>query len=249
MTAVPDLCDDGSEEIGQGGALDPHVCDQGSEEVDPGALKPHVCDEGSEEIDPGAIEPRELGFLMTGLIVPRPIAWVSTVAAEGSANLAPHSYFNAVSSAPPILMFSSTHSSRHRADHRKDTLVNIEETGEFVVNLVSEDLLGAMNETSAEAPPGVDEFELAKLAKAPSVKVRPPGVAQARAALECRTSRIVEIGDASVVFGEVVWVRLSRRIWRDGRVDAGGLQPVSRLGGSLYASLGTIVSVPRPRFG
>lgn len=198
-------------------------------------------------INPAELTPRDLGFLMTGLIVPRPIAWVSTIDEAGTPNLAPHSYFNAVSSAPPILMFSSTHSSAHRADHRKDTLVNIESTREFVVNLVSADLLEAMNDTSADFAPGVDEFELAGIDKAPSSVVSPPCVARSPVSLECRLDRIVRIGDASVVFGEVVWFRLDRRIWRDSRVDAEALQPICRLGGAFYAELGRRVRLARPR--
>ena len=198
------------------------------------------------EINPAELTARDLGFLMTGLIVPRPIAWVSTLDEAGAPNLAPHSYFNAVSSAPPILMFSSTHSSAHRPDQRKDTLVNIERTGEFVVNLVSADLLQPMNETSAEFAPGVDEFAFAGLEKRQSSVVRVPSVARSPASLECRLERILRIGDASVVFGEVVWFRVDRRIWRDGRVDAEVLQPVSRLGGAFYAALGPITRVARP---
>lgn len=198
------------------------------------------------QIDPATLTGRDLGFLMTGLVVPRPIAWVSTIDDAGTPNLAPHSYFNAVSSAPPILMFSSTHSSPHRPDGRKDTLVNVERTGEFVVNLVSTDLLTVMNETSAEFQPGIDEFDVAGVEKAPSAVVRPPCVASSPAAFECRVERIVHVGDASVVFGEVVWFRLDRRIWGDGRVNAEALQPVCRLGGALYATLGPITRVPRP---
>lgn len=199
------------------------------------------------QIDPAGLSARDLSHLMTGLVVPRPIAWVSTLDETGAANLAPHSYFNAVSSAPPILMFSSTHASAHRPDRRKDTLVNIERTGEFVVNLVSGELLGPMNETSVESPPGVDEFALAGLEKRPSAVVRAPSVANSPASLECRLERILPIGDASAVFGEVVWVRIDRRIWRDGRVDAEALQPVGRLGGALYAALGPVTQLTRPR--
>jgi flavin reductase (DIM6/NTAB) family NADH-FMN oxidoreductase RutF len=203
--------------------------------------------EPSLQIDPTELSEHELAHLMTGLIVSRPIAWVSTLNEAGTANLAPHSYFNGVSSKPPILMFCSTHSSPHRPNGRKDSLVNIERTGEFVVNLVSEDLLAAMNETSALVAPGIDEFALAGLAKTPSTKVRPPTVAKARAALECRLDRIIEVGDASVVFGEVVWFRIDRRIWREDRVDAGLLQPMGRLGGSFYAALGPITRMVRPK--
>jgi flavin reductase (DIM6/NTAB) family NADH-FMN oxidoreductase RutF len=197
-------------------------------------------------IDPQDLSGRELSFLMTGLIVPRPIAWVSSLNQNGRANLAPHSYFNAVSSSPPVVMFSSTHSSRHHPDGRKDTLRNIKTRGEFVVSLVSCELAEAMNQTSAEVGPDIDEFTLAGLAKAPSTRVAPPRVAAARAALECRLHRTLEIGDATAVFGEVVYLHVLEGAWRDGRVDPEGLDPLSRLGGSLYASLGPLMSMQKP---
>ena len=197
-------------------------------------------------IDPQCLSGRELSFLMTGLIVPRPIAWVSSLNQNGGANLAPHSYFNAVSSSPPVVMFSSTRSSRHHPDGRKDTLRNIDKSGEFVVSLVSVDLAQAMNQTSAEVGPNIDEFDLAGLAKAPSARVAPPRVAAARAALECRLHGMLEIGDATAVFGEVVYVHVDPGAWRDGRVDSEGLDPLSRLGGSLYAPLGPIMSMQKP---
>lgn len=194
------------------------------------------------EFDLRDLDEGEAGHLLTGLVVPRPIAWVSTVSIEGVPNLAPHSYFMAVSSQPPILMFAST----VRSGRRKDTLANVEETGEFVVNLVSEDHLEAMNMTSASVEPGVDEFELAGLAKAPSRLVRPWCVKAARAAMECRMVKTVSMGDATVVFGEVVYVHIDENIWLDGRVDATPLRPLSRLGGSLYGTLGTILRKKRP---
>lgn len=197
-------------------------------------------------IDPATLDARASSTMMTSLVVPRPIAWVSTVDAAGNANLAPHSYFNAVSGAPPVLMFSSTHSSRFHADRRKDTLRNVEATGEFVVNLVSEDLLAAMNVTSAAVPPEVDEFALAGLAKRPAIRVKPPLVAAARVALECRLHSLSVIGDATVVFGTVVYAQVAAEIWRDGQIDIERLRPVSRLGGVAYATVGSIIDLPRP---
>jgi flavin reductase (DIM6/NTAB) family NADH-FMN oxidoreductase RutF len=194
----------------------------------------------------GTLTEREIAWLMLGVVVPRPIAWVSTLAADGTANLAPHSYFMAVSSHPPIVMFVSTHSSRHDPAGRKDTLRNVEAMQEFVVNLVSEDLLEAMNRTAEEVPPEIDEFALAALEKSPSVRVKPPRVARARIALECRQRALVEMGDATVIFGDVLYVHIADEVWRDGRVDAASLQPMARLGGSSYATLGKIIHLPRP---
>jgi flavin reductase (DIM6/NTAB) family NADH-FMN oxidoreductase RutF len=198
------------------------------------------------EIDPASLDEHAATRLMLGIIVPRPIAWVATLGADGVANLAPHSYFNAVSSAPPVLMFASTHSSRHHPQGRKDTLRNIEATREFVVNLVSEGLLAAMNVTSAMVAPGIDEFELAGLAKAPSIRVKPPRVAAAKLALECRLQSLHEVGDATAIFGDVLYVHIADEVWRDGRCDAAALRPMSRLGGAAYATLGSIVELRRP---
>lgn len=197
-------------------------------------------------IDLAALPAPQIGFLMTGLVVPRPIAWVATQDAAGVCNLAPHSYFMAISSHPPVVMFVSSHTSRHHKGGRKDTLRNVEATGEFVVNFVAADMLMPMNVTSTEAPPQIDEFDLASLAKTPSLKVKPPRVALAKAALECRKHSILEIGDASAIFGEVVYAHVDEAVWNDGRIDAKQLNPLSRLGGSLYAELGAIKSLRRP---
>jgi flavin reductase (DIM6/NTAB) family NADH-FMN oxidoreductase RutF len=128
----------------------------------------------------------------------------------------------------------------------KDTLRNIDETGDFVVNLVAADQLEPMNTTSADVAPEVDEFELAGLTKAPSRLVRAPRLREARASLECRMVKREPMGDAVCVFGEVVYFHIDEAVWRDGRVDPALLQPLGRLGGSLYATLGDIVRKTRP---
>jgi flavin reductase (DIM6/NTAB) family NADH-FMN oxidoreductase RutF len=171
---------------------------------------------------------------------------VSTINADGIANLAPHSYFNGVANEPPILLFVSTHSSRHDGQGRKDTLRNLQARGEFAVSIVSDDLLEAMNQTAAEVAPGVDEFALAGLEKAASVRIAPPRVARARAALECRLIQLLEMGDATVVFGEVLFAHVANDVWVGNRADVSALAPVGRLGGSLYARLGEVVSLRRP---
>jgi flavin reductase (DIM6/NTAB) family NADH-FMN oxidoreductase RutF len=190
--------------------------------------------------DPAELPGKEPYFLLTGLVVPRPIAWVSTLSEDGVANLAPHSYFNAISSDPLIVHFTST--------GEKDSLRNCRATGEFVVNVVSRDLIEPMNLTAADAPPEVSEFDLAGLAQAPSERVAPPRVARAKAALECRVVDIHSLGNGNMVFGQVLLVHVDDTVWRDGRVDAELLDPVGRLSGSAYATLGDVVKIPRPTY-
>ncbi|MBW3658274.1 MAG: flavin reductase family protein, partial [Actinobacteria bacterium] len=138
------------------------------------------------ELTPGDWPSREVYFLMTGLVIPRPIAWVSTVDAEGRRNLAPHSYFNVVAHEPPHVVFSSS--------GVKDTLRNVRATGEFVVNLVTMDVVEAMNFTATDFPSDEDEFGWAEVTPVPSRTVAPARVAEARAHLECRVVETVAAG-------------------------------------------------------
>jgi flavin reductase (DIM6/NTAB) family NADH-FMN oxidoreductase RutF len=189
--------------------------------------------------------------LFNSIVAPRPIGWISTLSAAGQVNLAPFSHFNMVSTAPPVLIVSCN-SPGDRPE--KDTLTNIRATGEFVTNLATWDLRNAMNTTSFNAPHGVDEFEMARLEKAPSVKVRPPRVAASPAHLECRLLRIVEIepereGDtpSAVVFGRIVGVHLNDEyVDADGRFDVARTLPLTRLGGSQYSTVGPLIELPRP---
>lgn len=178
------------------------------------------------------------------LVAPRPIGWISTVSAEGVANLAPYSYFNAFAQAPHYVAFGS--------GPRKDSLRNIEATGEFAVNLVSHDLREQMNATAAHIPIGEDEFELAGLAKAPSRMIRAPRVAASPAALECRLHLVVPLPDDSghaddfLVIGRVLGIHIDDRFIRDGRVDTAAMQPVARLGYSEYATVTEAWRMRRP---
>jgi flavin reductase (DIM6/NTAB) family NADH-FMN oxidoreductase RutF len=181
---------------------------------------------------------RDPYFLLTGLVVPRPIAWVSTLTEAGTANLAPHSYFNVISAQPPIVHFTSS--------GEKDSLRNVRATGEFVVNIVSLDLVEEMNLTAADFPPEESEFDWAGLAREPSDRVRPPRVARARAALECRVRDIVSMGTGHMVFGDVLRFHVDDEVWRDGRVDPEALNPVGRLAGSAYSAQGKVFKLPRP---
>lgn len=186
------------------------------------------------------------------LLAPRPIAWVSTLDADGRANLAPFSYFNGVADSPPIVMFAP-HGAKVGRDEGKDTLANVLATGEFVVNLVGWDLRDAMNATSGPYPPDVDEFDIAGLEKAPCRVVAPPRVAAAPAAFECRflTRTVLPSTDPNydngAVFGEVVGVHIREDILTDGRVDMALYQPIARLGYADYAVIREVFQMIRPK--
>lgn len=190
------------------------------------------------ELDPRDWSPRDVYRLMTGLVVPRPIAWVSTYGADGVRNVAPHSYFNVVAHDPPHVVFSSA--------SEKDTLRNIRARGAFVVNVVTMDLVAAMNVTAADFPPDEDEFAWAGLEAAAAVAVDAPRVAAARAHLECRFVQEVAAGNGTIVVGEVVHLHVDPSVWRDGRVDPELLDPVCRLAGTGYAGLGPVFHLERP---
>ncbi len=203
------------------------------------AEPPAVLDEPLE-LDPEDWAPRQIYHLMTGLVIPRPIAWVSTRSSGGTRNVAPHSYFNVVAHAPPHVMFSSA--------GEKDTLRNVEATGGFVVNLVTQDLVEQMNFTATNFPPEEDEFTWAGLTEAPALRVDAPRVAEAKAHLECRLAQIVPAGNSRVVLGEVVHVHVDPSVWGEGRVDPLRLDPVARLSGRDYATLGEVFKLSRPRW-
>ena len=201
------------------------------------------------ELDPAALPARSRHLLLTGLVVPRPIAWVSTLAADGGANLAPYSFFALVSSAPPTLVISVG----SRAGVPKDTLANARATGELVVNVVGRELAAPMNATSIESAPDHDEFAYAGVTPAPSRVVRPPRVAEARAHLEARVVQIVPVPDDdgtvanSVIFARVVHVHVDDALFTPPhRVDAVGLDPLARLAGLAYAPIGEPFDLQRP---
>jgi flavin reductase (DIM6/NTAB) family NADH-FMN oxidoreductase RutF len=179
------------------------------------------------EIVPSELTGRDPYFLITSLVVPRPIAWVSTVGESGVTNVAPHSYFNVISSNPWILHFTST--------GVKDTLTNVRATGDFVVNLVGRDLAEKMNFTAADFPPGESEFEWAGLDAVPSNLVRSPRVGEAPVSFECKLNDIVSKGNGHMVFGDVLMVHIEESLFTNGRVDPHKLKPVARLGGSQYS--------------
>lgn len=179
------------------------------------------------------------------IVAPRPIGWISSLDAQGRANLAPYSFFNAVSTRPHIVMFASS--------GRKDSVRNIEATGEFVCNLASWDLRLEMNETSASLPYGRSEFEVAQLASASCRIVRVPRVARAAAALECKLLKAEEISDlegrlsgTTIVLGEVVGIHVEDRCLHDGRFDMTLAQTIARCGYMDYAAVDRLFEMRRP---
>lgn len=176
--------------------------------------------------------------LLTALVVPRPIAWVSTVDAAGRGNLAPHSFFTVASGRPPVVLFSSL--------GRKDTVRNIEETGEFVINFSSESLLNHVNNTSAAFEHGDDEAERLGITTETSQTVAPPRVAESPASIECRLERIVEVGHAFVVFGTVTAITVLDDVLVDGSPAMEHLHPVSRLGGDQWGRPPEVFELVRP---
>jgi len=184
------------------------------------------------------------------LVAPRPIGWISTVDKAGRPNLAPYSFFNAVASDPPCVLFGA--GMNPRGSNVKDSQRNAEETGEFVVNLVTYDLRDAMNKTSAHLAHGENEFDAAGLEMLPSTLVKPPRVKASPVHLECRYMQTVEVpcntpgGRNFVVFGQVVGIHIDERVLTKGFVDISLLRPVARLGYMDYCVVDEVFAINRP---
>jgi flavin reductase (DIM6/NTAB) family NADH-FMN oxidoreductase RutF len=202
-------------------------------------------------VDPAAYGVMDTYRLMVGLIVPRPVALVSTVDSDGVPNLAPFSFFNGVGSNPPTVMFCPTH--RAGAEHRKDTLRNVEQTGEFVINVVSAALAEAANITAAEVGPEIDEFELSGLTAIPSEVVRPPRVAESPGHFECKLLQIIHTrkdpapGAGVIVLGEIVRLHVDAEIEHNFRVDPDKLDAVGRMAGNTWAHTRDRFDLARPK--
>jgi len=179
------------------------------------------------------------------IVAPRPIGWIGTKGRDGSRNLSPYSFFNAVGDRPKMVMFSSS--------GRKDSLRNVEETGVFTASFVSRALIDRMNVSSAAVPYGTDEFELAGLTAAPARLIDAPYVGEAVAALECRVTKVLTLPDmfgndtdSHAVFGQVVGIHIDESVIRDGRFDLAGADPIMRLGYMDYAGMGPVFELRRP---
>lgn len=199
-------------------------------------------------IDPSTNATEDIYKLMIGLIVPRPIAFVSTLDAQGVRNLAPFSYFTACSTNPPVVCFCAAVRSSLRP--HKDTLRNIEATEEFVVNIVSEDFAEKMNATSADVPPEIDEFRLAGLTPLASDLVKPPRVAESRIHLECRLRQVVRVSDkpggGSLVLGDVLRFHVQDDLLEGFKIDPDKLKAIGRMGGTTYCRTLDRFNMPRP---
>ncbi|MFC5951355.1 flavin reductase family protein [Pseudonocardia lutea] len=194
------------------------------------------------DIDPGELGHGRFYKLLTSVVVPRPIAWVSTRSAEGVDNLAPHSFFTVSCVDPPMVQFTSV--------GRKDSLRNATDTGEFVVCLANEAMFEAVNATGTNFPAGVSEFTEVGLTAEPSLTVAPPRVAESPVALECRLEQALELGDSTVVIGRVLHAAIDADAFE---TDARGhslpaidrLRPLARLGRNEWATIGKVLDITR----
>ena len=184
--------------------------------------------------------PRGAYQLLISVVLPRPIAWVSSRGADGVLNLAPHSYFTVLSHRPPMLGFTSV--------GEKDTLRNVRATGEYVINVAGDDLVERMNLTAADFPPEEDEFAWAGLTPEPSLVVSAPAVAEAPVSLEMRLREITPFGDCFLIAGEVLHVRLASAILRDDKVQPDLLRPLARGAGATFFRSPEAFDLSRPKY-
>ena len=202
-------------------------------------------------ISPQEHDYRDIYKLMIGAIVPRPIAFVSTLSLEGILNLAPFSFFTGVSANPPVVCFSPM--IRGSDGKKKDTLNNIETTREFVVNIVSEDFAVQMNICSTEFPPEVDEFQQSGLTPISSDLVKAPRVKESKINLECKLLQVVHVSPkplgGSLVLGEVLCFHVADELWEDYRIDPDKLKPIGRMGGPTYTRTTDRFDLVRPKAG
>ncbi|KMS91362.1 flavin reductase [Streptomyces regensis] len=190
------------------------------------------------EFDPEVMGSDAFYRFMTSVVVPRPIAWVSTITPDGTTeNLAPHSFFSIASTDPPIVQFTSI--------GRKDSLRNVEDTGEFVVNFSSEPLLRMINATATDFPRTVSEFDVAGIEREPSLRVRPARVAASPVVLECRSHTTLRMGNSTLVFGRVLHAAAKEEYIVDGRPGSERLRPLTKLGGDEWGTLGSIIHLNR----
>jgi flavin reductase (DIM6/NTAB) family NADH-FMN oxidoreductase RutF len=203
----------------------------------------------SMEINPKDLQSRQIYKLMTASIVPRPIAWVSTVDKDGNPNLAPFSYFTAASDNPPMIIFCS--GIRSADGEPKDTYKNIKAMGEYVINFTNKATADAMNITATEVESDVNEFERANLSAVPSKIVNVPRVKESPISFECKLSQIVTISDkpggGHIIIGEIVYMHFDDAVYQEGDyIDIEAYQPIGRLMGNQYAHINDLFTLQRP---
>jgi flavin reductase (DIM6/NTAB) family NADH-FMN oxidoreductase RutF len=195
-------------------------------------------------IDPSSNTERENYKLLIGSIIPRPIAFVTTLSQAGVLNGAPFSYFNIVSANPPLVSLAIQRS----GGKQKDTARNILETKEFVIHIVDEDNVNKINETAASLPPEQSEVNLAKLSPVPSTEISVPGVMESKVRMECLLEQALEVGGTTdLIIGRIVQFHIAEGIYEQGKIDPSGLGAVSRLAGNDYAKIGEIFTIERPK--
>jgi len=190
-------------------------------------------------LDPDTV-PAGVYALLNSLVIPRPIAWVSTRSEAGVDNLAPHSYFTVSSAVPPVVQFTSV--------GHKDSLRNAVATGQFVVSVCTEPNRYLVNDTAVPFPPDVSEFDAAGVTREPSARVAPPRVAESPISLECEVAGTQAFGDSVVVFGHVVWIAVKPEVVQDDKVRAELVRPIARLGGPFYTTLGEVFAIKRQSY-
>ena len=199
------------------------------------------------QFNPQDLEQTAIYKLLTGIVIPRPIGWISTISEDGINNLAPFSYFNAVGDDPPHVMFSTVHSN----NSNKDTLNNVLATKQFVVNMVAEDLAEQMNRTSQPIPANESEFELAGLTPIASSLILPPRVKECKITMECEMVHHYQLensktGGATIVIGKIVLFHIDESVLLDNyKINLETYKPIARLAGSNYSKLGDIFSIKR----
>lgn len=196
-------------------------------------------------INPSANTERENYKLLTGSIIPRPIAFVTTLSDQGVLNGAPFSYFSIVSANPPMVSLSI----QRNGQSLKDTARNIYDTKEFVVHIVDEQNVTKVNDTAASLPPDQSEIDLTNLTPVSSTRVSVPGVKEAKIRMECTLEHSIELGGGSTDFiiGRIVQFHIEETIYEQGKIDPNGLAAVSRLAGNDYAKIGEIFTIKRPK--
>ncbi|MDX2127447.1 MAG: flavin reductase family protein [Chloroherpetonaceae bacterium] len=213
--------------------------------------------EKKHSIDPISISSQDLYKILIGSVLPRPIAWVSSKSKEGINNLAPFSFFTIASVKPPVLCFAPAMKGARPENASvggpKDTLNNIRDTKEFVVNIVSRSLVEPMNQTSYDYPPDVSEFVETGMSPIPSLKVQPPRVGESLINIECKLFQLIEIGTepqgGTLILGEIVHLHIDERVITDYKIDMDVLDPIGRLGGLWYSGIKDRFELPRPKAG